>query len=352
MRTAFRPSVSRLVVLTLAGAALVTSGLFMQATRGQTANLSLDQQIAARESKIGPKDAVGHEELARFLFQHARYDEALDQVKAALAINPHFQDAILLKHIIDKKLQSMAAGQQSATTAPASHKVHKLLTMNDIYKIRLWELSPPEMRLNAPKPLEGRIVGGTKTLERFWTHVILRDPRYENDNLTQRDREHFMRPSNFPVQVHFMLQMGTAKYWNKIEILSDPAAMQIFRTTVQPFVLQSCATVGCHRGQDFKGFKLFGAGGTPNVRKTYTNFYILSTYAYKGQKLINRGNPQLSLIYQYALPRADAAYRHPGKKQIPYRTFNRQKILNWVESLRYPSHDYGFSYQLPKPASK
>ncbi|NNM87675.1 MAG: hypothetical protein HKL95_04060 [Phycisphaerae bacterium] len=299
------------------------------------------QQIAAQERALSPKDAIGHEKLARMLYDDGRYQQALKQVDASLKINPAYQDAQLLKSLILSKI----AGQKKntnkvASTQPGKKKLHRLLTMDDIYKIRLWELSRHESG-----PLEGTIVGGQKTLLKFWRRVILQDPDYQNPFPTRRQREGFISPDNFVQQVRLMLRLGQAKYWDKVHIHSEPQAMRTFRQTVEPVVLQSCATVGCHRGQGAPGFRLFGAGGRANLRQTYTNFYVLNKLAYKGRNFINRGNPPLSLLYQYLLPRDDAAYRHPGKPERGprYHVFNRRAVIDWIESLRFPAHRYGIT---------
>ncbi len=304
------------------------------------------QQIAAQESALSPKDAIGHEKLARELYDNGSYQQALRQVEISLKINPAYQDAQLLKSLILSKI----AGQKKksttvASTQPGKKKLHTLLTIDDIYKIRLWELSRQESG-----PLEGTIVGGQKTLLKFWRRVILPDPDYQNPFPTRRQREGFVSPNNFVQQVRLMLRLGQAKYWDKIQIHSEPQVMQTFRQTVEPVVLQSCATVGCHRGQGAPGFRLFGGRGHANLRQTYTNFYILNKLTYKGRKLINRGDPPLSLLYQYLLPRDDAAYRHPGKPQRGprYRVFNRKAIMDWIESLRFPAHRYDITdFRMP-----
>ncbi len=323
----------------------------------RAANQAMPPQLAAQQRSLSPKDAIGHEKLARELYDVGMYHRALKQVNISLQISPAYQDAQLLKSLILSKLATQKKSSTiGATTRPGKVKLHTLLTMGDIYKIRLWELSRHE-----PGPLEGQIVGGPKTLLKFWRLVILRDPDYQSPFPTRRQREGFISPSNFVQQVRLMLRLGKAKYWNKIQIASDPQALRTFRQTVEPVVLQSCATVGCHRGQGAPGFRLFGAGGNPNVRQTYTNFYVLNKLAYKGRKMINRGNPPMSLLYQYLLPRDSAAYRHPGKRrQGPrYHVFKRQAIIDWIESLRFPSHRYGITdFRMPvtsvvvKPTTK
>ncbi len=324
---------------------LATGVLF--ATQGNVrADQAFDQKIAAREAKLTPNDAVERVNLATLLYNHREYRRALALVNQALAINPQLQDAHLLKRLISRKMGTgAAAGTQAGPAAATSQPVHKLLTMKQIYLVRLWELTRHETA-----PLQGLILDRTKTLNKFWHEHILLNRRYQNPPPTRLDYEEFISPTNLKRQIQLMRRFGNPAVLSKIEIQSDPDALRTYRTYIQPFVLQSCSTIGCHRGQDFSGFKLFGAGGVPNVRQTYTNFYILTHYRYKGQPLVNQDNPNMSLILQYVANPDVAAYRHPGKKAGPVsRRVNTKRIVAWIESLRYPHHSYGFTYVMPHP---
>jgi hypothetical protein len=236
---------------------------------------------------------------------------------------------------------------QQADENSAQPATNELLSQSDINKIRLWELTFPDSN-----PLQGTILDREQTLREFWDTVILKNPQYQDMNLTERDYEMFVSLNNFENQVRLMLDYGNADFWNKIQITSDPQVLIDFRSTIQPFVLQSCATAGCHRDQSFHGFKLFG-GGEPNTAQTYTNFYILSTYTYGGQHLIDRDNPRNSLIIQYLLSPEVAMDTHPGKIGPQTTDFDQNQIVGWIDSLRFPMQDYGINYSMPQeqPAS-
>lgn len=325
---------------------LLAAGLLFAGQANARADQAFDQKIAAREAKLTPKDAVERVNIATLLYNHHQYKRAMALVNQALAINPQLQDAHLLKRLINRKMGARpATGTQAGPAAATSQPVHKLLTMKQIYMIRLWELSRRETA-----PLQGLILDRTKTLNKFWHQDILLNQRYQNPPPTRMDYEAFISPTNLKRQIQLMRRFGNPAILKKIEIQSDPDALRTYRTYIQPFVLQSCSTVGCHRGQDFSGFKLFGAAGVPNVRQTYTNFYILTHYRYKGQALVNQDSPNMSLILQYVANPDVAAYRHPGKKNGPVRRrVNTKRIVAWIESLRYPHHSYGFTYTMPKP---
>lgn len=333
---------------------------FMLAMYASTANAqespALAQEIQKRAAAIGPNDAAGHQSLADFLYNHKLYHQALAQVNDALAIRPDFQNAQLLKNLILSELRQKATptptstppARKSATvanvpiSAPPTAAGRKLLTMKDVYKIRFWQLSRHETT-----PIEGKILNRRKTLESFWHKAILLNPIYQNSTLTRRDYEQFISPSNLQRQIYLFRRLGTKKYWDKVQISSDPAVMKIFRTDIQPIALQSCGTIGCHRGQNAPGFRLFGNEGGSNTIKTYTNFLTLTRFKYKNRSLISLRNPRMSLLLQYLRPKELRAYNHPGKIGPQPVALNQNLILNWIESLRYPPHSYGIS----KPAT-
>ncbi len=325
------------------------AGLWTPAPRLAAAAPMSGREIARRIAALNPHDAPGHEHLAKRLYQQKLYPQALQQVDAALKINPHYQDAFLLKRLIQAAQRRQAAAT-TPSAAPAARP--RLLTPADIDAIRLWELTPGELAGPGRVPLEARIRQRQRILKKFWRQIILTNPAYQRRPLSRTDMEHFIRRSNFRRQIYLMLILGNAYYWSKIQISSDPAVLRAYRTAIQPVVLHSCATAGCHRGQAFHGFKLFGAARGPTLRQSYTNFYMLIHYRYRGRGLIDYHNPRLSLVLQYLLPPATAVYHHPGKKGPAPRQFNGARIVQWIDSLRYPPHHYGFHFAWPRPVKK
>jgi hypothetical protein len=258
-----------------------------------------------------------------------------------LAINPQNQNAVLLKSLITSAIKN---GGGATTTRVRHHgkSTGGLLTMGDINRIRLAEWSTSE-----PRPMRGIILKRLKTLHAFWKKWIAPNPMYQSMDLTKEDYAQFSRLNNFARQAALIMRIGDPKFTKMIVLRNNPEAIRVFRTTIQPFVLQSCSTVGCHRGQDIHGFKMFGARATPNLVQTYTNFYILTKYSYHGRKLVDRSNPYDSLLIQYLLPRKIAAVVHPGKKPLPYRSFNEKSVISWISSLAFPTPSYGIKYKMP-----
>ncbi len=304
--------------------------------------MTVDQHIKMLQSQIKPGQAAGHVALAQYLYSQNMYSQALTQIDAALAISPNNQNAILLKSLITTAIKSGGGGAKKHTKKYFGKSIGGLLTPEDINRIRIAEWSASE-----PRPMRGIILKRVKTLHAFWKKFIAPNPLYQSMNLTKVNYKQFLRLNNFTRQATLIMRFGDPKFTKMLVIRNNPEAIRMFRTTIQPFVLQSCSTVGCHRGQDFHGFKMFGARSTPSLTQTYTNFYILSEYSYHGQKLIDRSNPYDSLLIQYLLPREISDASHPGKKPLPNRSFNENTVISWISSLAYPTPAYGIKYKMP-----
>ena len=308
---------------------------------------AMARQIQQREAAIKPDDAAGHQRMAQYLYNNRLYDQALQQVNEALKIKPNFQNAQLLKNLIESALRRQTTTHNvpaktqnvSSSTEPSAIPTsggQSLLTINDVYKIRFWQLQRHETA-----PIEGKILNRRKTLMAFWRNIILRNPIYQNSTLTRRDYEQFISPNNLNRQIYLIRRLGTTKYWDQVQIKSDPQVMKIFRTDIQPIVLQSCGTIGCHRGQNAPGFRIYGDQGGNNTLKTYTNFLTLTRFKYENMPLISQHNPRMSLLLQYLKPKELQAYSHPGKTGPAPLKFSENKVITWIESLRYPPHRYG-----------
>jgi hypothetical protein len=136
-----------------------------------------------------------------------------------------------------------------------------------------------------------------------------------------------------------------------------------YRRSVQPLMLQSCATANCHGSAGAGGLMFFTPGDTENV--AYTNFYILQTFSRKlggkqgpfgagEHRLIDRTEPVRSLLVQYALPAtiADDDHPHVNGYRAVFRSRDDtgyRRLLDWIaDGLVHPmDSDYGITYTPP-----
>ena len=145
----------------------------------------------------------------------------------------------------------------------------------------------------------------------------------------------------------YILSEGDAAMRADVRVTSDPPAVLEYLRAVEPFVLNGCATSGCHGGTKAGAFVLYP---TPrDEAASYTNFYILNTYAKKEadpaggafgggeltRRLIDRDKPDDSLLLSYILPSNLAKYAHPKVDNWNglvdgTNNANFQTIRNWI----------------------
>ena len=145
--------------------------------------------------------------------------------------------------------------------------------------------------------------------------------------------------------------------------MSDPPSIADFRRSVQPIILSGCATSGCHGGPAAGKFTLVSPATTDEA--TYTNFYVLTNYKKQLQtvvpaggifggmteiEMIDRGNPQRSLLVQYSLPADVAEFDHPAVNnyQPPFQNVfeaRARPMIAWIErTLRLNPDPTGINY--------
>ncbi|MEM1012356.1 MAG: hypothetical protein AAGI46_09050 [Planctomycetota bacterium] len=125
----------------------------------------------------------------------------------------------------------------------------------------------------------------------------------------------------------FILENGTEEEQADVLILTDPASLELFKRSIHTAVIRGCATSACHGSNDperHAGFQLVNSGRGDDV--IYTNFYTLSRGkvsvanptggAFGGpaeveRRLIERQNPEASLLLTYALPAGATDRPHP-----------------------------------------
>ena len=114
-------------------------------------------------------------------------------------------------------------------------------------------------------------------------------------------------------------------------------------------MLQNCATAECHASTSKQAgnFRLVNPASTPEQQ--YTNFYILAMYSNRDGKMIDRDNPEKSLLLQYSLPYANAGTKHPkiDVRRISGVNDPRLRAMNdWIKALAFPKPSYGIAYEV------
>ena len=162
-----------------------------------------------------------------------------------------------------------------------------------------------------------------------------------------------------------ILKDGTVEERKEIKMVNDPSPLAEYKKTIQPMILTGCATAACHGGSS--GGKLFLYGTPDGDAATYTNFYLITqTNTQVGgaeRMMIDRSYSDKSLIALFGLPSEVSKASHPEVKGVTWRTLFRSKedpqyksLLRWIDKLKKPEPDYGFTFSLeaaePKPDEK
>jgi hypothetical protein len=322
---------------------------------------TIDEQYQQRMAKLTEKDVNGRLDVARWAFDEGRYDLARDAVESALTIDPNSREANTLLESIRVQIRlergkKGGAGTAEArrmtttpsdvtpTTAPATTVVdpRNLLTADDINTIRQFELKSNDthVRINFARDVKKRFAAE----QNMRVQDLNALPQFE--------------------QLQEILEKGTADMRRDVRIVSDPSSILDYRRSVQPLMLQSCATSNCHGAAGAGGLMFFSPADNESV--SYTNFFILQTYSRRvaeqpgpfgpgDQRLIDRVAPARSLLLQYGLPASIADWDHP--KVNGYRAVFRNRddnaygrLFDWIrDGLKHPlgTEDYGINYTPP-----
>lgn len=286
-------------------------------------------------------------ELARWAADNNLLREARSVLERVLQLKPEDENAKLLLRLVELRL-----GPATTTTAPMPTTTTtttkeappidaaKLLTLEDVYRIRLHELQRGD---------RVRVEFRDKLLDRFIESMRGTD--------IFRDSEGVRRFRQAPRvdQARYILENTDrdSPFRKDILIKTDPSVMLRFKTRVWRVISRSCASSSCHGGVKGQGRLKFFSMRSSDDRVVYTNFFILHAWSTAGRELIKRDNPEMSLLLQYGLPPKLARLRHPEQARISpiFRSpddRNYKMIEEWIRSLRYPlTGGYQTKYKLP-----
>lgn len=245
--------------------------------------------------------------------------------------------------------QPAAEPEEAKPDSPLLRK----LTEREIQRIRFLELRG--MRRGAEsKPESITVKLDPKLVEEFLT-LMEGKPNYTG-NLARGE----FRKLTAAQKVHFIAAERGPEFADRIHITSDPEVFVEFRKKVMPLILRGCSTTGCHGPTDTEASK-FHLYKDPKkaADTTYANFIVLNDVQVDGVSILNRSQPENSLLLSYMLPTKDVKpeMRHPGATEIKplFQTRNGadyKRVEKWIGSLKHPVEDYGVHLLKPGPASQ
>jgi len=226
--------------------------------------------------------------------------------------------------------------------------VIRKLTKKEINRIRYMELRG--MRLTAAEQPDRVTVKVPQSVVDDFLIEMQGEPDFSSE--AGRREFHKLTP---PQKLHIIARRKGEAFADKVEIQSDPEVFLEFRKQVMPTVLRGCATAGCHVPglEEECRFSLF-KDPKKSATTTYANFILLNELAVGDFPVINRSQPENSLLLTFLLPAKDVKgeMRHPGKEELRplYQSRNAhgfRRIERWIASLKHPQADYGVRL-LPK----
>jgi len=214
------------------------------------------------------------------------------------------------------------------------------LTDADIQKIR-WALIP-----TTTKPTGLRASFRSDFRRRFTEEAV------QSKKMKPEEVGEFNRMS-VAEQLQIVKQLTGDKYRDEIIIRNDPPIIAGFRSDVLTLLQSSCARSGCHANNPQAPFELRLPARTN--ASIYANFLNLETFRAKAGWLIDRENPDRSLLLTYALPKDNVTtgFRHPVDIRPAFRSTEDSryaKVLAWIKSLPKTPPNYGVS--LPPSQAK
>ncbi len=306
------------------------------------------QQFAARKARLAPNDAQGRLALAREAFAQREYALARDAVDESLQIDPNNADAVALRDTIQSQMRLEHAKPKTdepavaKEAAPATQPTdQKMLTPVQINAVRQAEMREDDVGVRI------RLERGV--LKRFIEYSQIPPGEVISLNIMQ--------------QAQLILKKGTPEMRKDVMILNDPPALFQYRRTVQPFVVQNCATSMCHGGNAATNWNMVLPPDSDAA--TYTNFLNMEKYTKRSKqsndalfgagdpKMIDRQQPRMSLLLQYALPGAISEIDHVELPNYhpPLRGLNDPRylmLLDWIgKGLQPVEPDYGFDWGAP-----
>ena len=314
-----------------------------------------EAELEERLAKLKPDDVEGWYQLAVWAREKELPDKAKELLKKVLAIKPDHENAQLLLSLLDKDVATtgpVTPTPQIPSTGPGKISPTMLLTIEDVYRIRLMELRGPAN----PQDL----VGGEIVPIRFRNDLLKRvvDDRLGPQFERPRGEVEFRGWSPM-TKVKYILRETDereSKYRDDILITGDPERLKAFRSRIWPIIAGGCASTSCHGGAKGAGRLKFFTAPMTDDRVAYTNFYILHRWSRGGSRLINRGVPANSLLLECGLPEdvAKEGLGHPKKLDRPvYRNRttdgNYKLVRRWIEGLKNPllPPEYRIKYKLP-----
>ncbi|MCY2928120.1 MAG: hypothetical protein NTV86_01235 [Planctomycetota bacterium] len=316
--------------------------------------MSFSEEYKQKLAGIDAKSADDHVKVGQWAYDRNQLSVAEKEVREALDIDKDHAKAKKLLELLTAGTGTGSVGPKEGTTGPDEPPAVKpgeiaLAGPGDIQKIRLSELTSDENQLP--------IVFSNDVVKRFLKTPLGKEIA---DDAKALQRFQALTPAARAVRIRDAVA-GTADaadILKDVAVKSDPRVIVRMREKVWTRVALRCGSRECHGGAKLNGVIRLVNRPDAGAAAAYTNFILLDGMVGKtGDRLIDRNEPERSLLLQYGLPNdlppKDGQLRHAKVKGwLPlYKNTGDgayQDVLRWISSLRKDRGDLSLDYTAPE----
>ena len=223
------------------------------------------------------------------------------------------------------------ADPRGAKKPPASGARRAYLSEADINLVRVYEID-----------LNARDAPGVEVPEIVLREAITEYPKHPSTPVGEAERRELLGRSGHD-KLAFLFGLEARSLYKNVRVRHDPENLAVFRREINPG----------HVARYFEPH--FGRGRVPGLdllryrpnttAEAYTNFVTLCRFSYEGLPMIDRFNPQASLLLQWGLPREEALHPAPDVRgwRPRFRSLNDPRVARlreWIDGLVKFAPDY------------
>lgn len=284
---------------------LEINGVPLEINRNRVSHVLLEpplqEQYLEYRRQVDVEDFASHLALCQWLINRRAYDLAHKELQQSWALHQEPETARLMR-TVEAQLQMEEdvdpdGAREDASVAPEENQL-PLLSERDVNLIRVYEIdmsNPP--RVLVPRDAIKELI------EQHATSNLIPDTEEEQNVLLSAESIEIVR---------LMFRLRARDLYDRIEVVSEPRSLQLFRERVHDtWLMNNCGTTRCHGGSDAGGFRLH-RGRITDDRTRYTNLLAIDRYTVEdGTRLIDYDHPERSLLIQYGLPLNQTTTPHP-----------------------------------------
>lgn len=287
----------------------------------------LDQQYLEYRLSIDSNDLEAHLNLCRWLINRNAYDLAIKELNQAWSTHRDPEISRLLR-LVEAQVRLQEQHDEPAAPAPDPEPAQQpeRLTDREVNLIRVYEIDlndPPKVLVPRDAVMELCDLYGSSSL------------------VPDTELEQLELASSAPIDiVRLMFSLRARELYDRIEVLSEPRSLRLFRERVHDtWLMNNCSTTRCHGGTDAGRFRLQRARSTDD-RTRYTNLLMIDRFRCEdGTALVDWDDPEASRLIHYGLSRDQTGTPHPDVPGwTPVFGGSRRSLADgaasWIESMR------------------